>query len=411
MALRRLAQQQLVGARTVIDMLDPQQPVLDSEVAQVLAERDVLAATLQVLGAVGRLDAQHLALNVPIYDPPGHFDAVHEQWIGTAPPSAGAWRAPRWGAAARRPGCLRPGPASGTPRLVTIRQACSAMLGGAAGRDAARRDEGVCCSMSGSVGLPAIPSYVTITKNETQYATKFAKTDPQTAAALAYFQKTASALTTPDALLKNYRALQVVLGAFNMSDQIGNTAILKKLMTQDPTSSSSLAQQMANPDYLRFAKAMSTWNPPPFSDASNVSAVVSGYTNTQYEQSEGNQIPGMQQALYFTRMIGSVKTVPQLMSDSNLLNVVLNGLNLPQQFGLLDYDQQVQILTKAVDFSKFSDPKFVSGYAEKYLISQAGTSSGSQAPSILTAFGDASGNDLLSTLAGAPSGVMMSFTV
>jgi hypothetical protein len=130
--------------------------------------------------------------------------------------------------------------------------------------------------MSDSVGgLSAVSLYVQVAKNEPAEVTQFEGYDAATKTEAAWFQKQAPTLTTPDALLKDYRSLQVVLSAFNMSADIGDTALLKQLMTQDPTASSSLAQRSGNPDFLRFAQQMSTWQPPPLSNPTSVAAIVS----------------------------------------------------------------------------------------------------------------------------------------
>ena len=221
--------------------------------------------------------------------------------------------------------------------------------------------------MSGIGGLPPIPVYLAIEKNEQQYAARVEKTDAPTQSNIAYFQSVAPKLTSPQALLGNYRALEVVLGAFGLGSAINETGILKDLMTQNPADPTSLAQQSANPLYLRFAQFLSRWNPPPFSDPKTIQTIISQYQLNQFEQNEGNQIPGMQQALYFTRTIGTITSIDQLMADPTLLNVVETVTNQPQQFGLLDFNQQVAILSKAVDLSKFKNPAYIQKYVEQYL--------------------------------------------
>ncbi len=266
--------------------------------------------------------------------------------------------------------------------------------------------------MSGSIGgLSAGTLYSLVSKDEQSYVTKFEGYDPTTKAAIASFQKEAPKITSPDALLKNYQALQVVLGAFGMSSMIGDTAMLKQLMTQDPTSSSSLAQQLGNPSYQRFAKYMSQWNPPPLSDSSTVSVIVNQYATNAFETSEDNQSPGLQAALYFKRSVSSVTNINQLMSDSTLTTVVRVAAGLPTAFGELDYSQQVPILSKAVDVSKLGNPHYVDTLVQQYLAQNTDTGS-TNATGIVSLFGDAaSPTDLLGTIfsgSDASSGSLLS---
>lgn len=246
--------------------------------------------------------------------------------------------------------------------------------------------------MSGISGLPIIPMYETYSKNETKYADAAAKTNPATQTAVSYFEQNAASITTPAALLKNYRVLQVVLGAFGMSGMINEQGILKQLLTQNPTAKNSLVQQMANPAYLQFAEVMANWNPPALSNPKTVASIVQNYATNQFEVGANQQMPGMQAALYFNRNIGSVTTIPELMSDSTLLGVVQTALGLPMQFGLLSYSQQVSILTQQVDLTKFQSPSYVNQFVQKFLVmnQESGGSSATTNP-LVNLIGGSSG--------------------
>lgn len=81
-ALEGVQQEELVGQRTVLDVLDAEQELLDARVSLVQAERDETVARFELIAAVGSLTAQDLALDVDIYDPSRHYDDVKDQWWG-----------------------------------------------------------------------------------------------------------------------------------------------------------------------------------------------------------------------------------------------------------------------------------------------------------------------------------------
>jgi TolC family type I secretion outer membrane protein len=81
-ALDGVRQEQQVGLRTVLDVLDAQQEVLNSQVSLVVARRDSIVAAYQTLGAVGTLTAAHLELPVELYDPEKHYREVRNKWWG-----------------------------------------------------------------------------------------------------------------------------------------------------------------------------------------------------------------------------------------------------------------------------------------------------------------------------------------
>jgi len=83
-ALEGVQREAEVGARTVLDVLDAEQELLDARVSLVTAQRDQLVATLQVLSSIGRLTAENIDLNVTIYDAEGHYDDVEGKFFGSS---------------------------------------------------------------------------------------------------------------------------------------------------------------------------------------------------------------------------------------------------------------------------------------------------------------------------------------
>ena len=83
-ALEGVQQEALVGARTVLDVLDAEQELLDARVGLVQAQRDEVVAGFQVLSAVGQLTARDLGLPVEYLDFDSHYDEVRNLWWGTS---------------------------------------------------------------------------------------------------------------------------------------------------------------------------------------------------------------------------------------------------------------------------------------------------------------------------------------
>jgi hypothetical protein len=267
--------------------------------------------------------------------------------------------------------------------------------------------------MSGSALLPPIPLYLNYASNEAADATQAAKSSAETQSLIAHFQASAASIATPKQLLSDYKSLSVVLGAFGLSNQINNTALLNKLLTQNPSAKGSLASQLGS-KYVEFAQAFSSWNTgagagaSPFAQASDRASLIASYQINNFEASVGSQAPGLQNALYFTRNIGSVKTITQLQSDPTLLAVAVTSAGLPlTDFQELGFAQQTQILTSKINLSQFQNPAAVKRLAEQYLVAQqSSASAGTQAVtpgSVLSLFGgsDTTGNSLLTILTAA----------
>jgi len=81
-ALDGVRQEAAVGSRTTLDVLDAEQELLDSRVNLVRAERNQYVAGFSLLGALGRLNAVSLDLDVELYDPKEYYSDVRWKYLG-----------------------------------------------------------------------------------------------------------------------------------------------------------------------------------------------------------------------------------------------------------------------------------------------------------------------------------------
>lgn len=86
-ALNGVREEEKVGQRTTLDVLDAQRELLNSQIGLVSALRDRVVAEYSLYAAIGRMDAQTLGLSVPYYDPVEHYDIVKNKWFGLRPPT------------------------------------------------------------------------------------------------------------------------------------------------------------------------------------------------------------------------------------------------------------------------------------------------------------------------------------
>lgn len=86
LALNGVIEEQRVGQRTTLDVLNQQTTLITARSNLVNAERSRVVGSFQLVAAVGRLDVQHLKLKVTTYDPAEHYEAVRDKWIGMRTP-------------------------------------------------------------------------------------------------------------------------------------------------------------------------------------------------------------------------------------------------------------------------------------------------------------------------------------
>lgn len=83
-ALEGVIQESRVGSRTVLDVLDSEQELLNAKVQLVQSQRDEVVAAFQLTSATGQLTALKLGLPVEVYDPTVNYAETRGRWWGTS---------------------------------------------------------------------------------------------------------------------------------------------------------------------------------------------------------------------------------------------------------------------------------------------------------------------------------------
>jgi outer membrane protein len=80
-ALAGVREEERVGQRTLLDVLNAEQELLNAEVNLVTDQRNLLVASYTVLSSIGRLNAQELGVATLVYDPEAHYQDVRRKWF------------------------------------------------------------------------------------------------------------------------------------------------------------------------------------------------------------------------------------------------------------------------------------------------------------------------------------------
>ena len=83
-ALAGVREEERVGQRTLLDVLNAEQELLNSEVQLVSTRRNLVVNSYTVVAAVGRLDALATGVVSPIYDPEQNYKEVRNEWFSTS---------------------------------------------------------------------------------------------------------------------------------------------------------------------------------------------------------------------------------------------------------------------------------------------------------------------------------------
>jgi len=81
-ALEGVREEERVGQRTILDVLNSEQQNLNAQVNLVSFQRDLVVASYGVLAFEGRLTASDIALEAELYDPTRYYGEVKDAWFG-----------------------------------------------------------------------------------------------------------------------------------------------------------------------------------------------------------------------------------------------------------------------------------------------------------------------------------------
>jgi outer membrane protein len=81
-ALQGVREEEKVGQRTILDVLNSEQQYLNAQVNLVSFQRDLVVTSYGVLASEGRLTAYDIALQAELYDPARYYGEVKDAWYG-----------------------------------------------------------------------------------------------------------------------------------------------------------------------------------------------------------------------------------------------------------------------------------------------------------------------------------------
>ncbi len=218
-------------------------------------------------------------------------------------------------------------------------------------------------------------TYLAIEANLSHYQSMTAA-DPTVKASTAYYQANIGNVSSISQFVSNYRLLSYAMNAYGLGDQVSNKALITKVLQQGTSSSTALANTLENPNWKKFAEAFdfsATGTSAPNSSAS-VATTVADYKETQLEEAQGQQDPGVQLALYFQREAPTIKNGYNILGDQNLMEVVQTAYNLPPTVSASEIDKEATTIENLVPTSTLTDPtkltqlieKFTAAYDTKY---------------------------------------------
>ena len=167
-----------------------------------------------------------------------------------------------------------------------------------------------------------------------------------------YFKENISKVQSAEDLVADRTLLKVALEAFGLGEDINNKFFIRKVLEDGTSADDALANKLSDKRYLEFSKAFGfgETSPPNTTQSDFGSKITSSFTERQFEVAIGDQNEDFRLALGIERDLTEIanKDLSEdtlwftVMGNPPLRQVFETAFNLPDSFGTIDLDKQLE---------------------------------------------------------------------
>lgn len=193
---------------------------------------------------------------------------------------------------------------------------------------------------------------------------------PQIANTITAFKTAVANATSIQNALLNPDVQQVLLTANGLSNYIGETALVQKVLLSDPSDPNSLVNQMNDPTFL---STVQTYNfaQNGLAELQNpqvVSTLTNAYAEVQWRQGLDQATPGLANALTFLSQASSITSANDVLSNDTNFQVITTALGIPEDIVFQDQSAQESAITSKLDISQLQNRNYVTSLTDQYLL-------------------------------------------
>ena len=180
--------------------------------------------------------------------------------------------------------------------------------------------------------------------------------------------------------------ITVTLDGLNLkfSDAKGRGSATSFAWTANPDNTLSDPTAQPPQDIVAGAAAQPEIGGPNVTSPTFINQVVQMYTQAQFEQVLGNSSNTLREAEYAQHELPKITNWYSVIANPPLANVIQTVLGLPSSFGMVDVDQQVQVLSSRMNIKDFQDPAKLSKLLDQFVgLSSAQSQDPSQNSAVL----------------------------
>jgi hypothetical protein len=199
-----------------------------------------------------------------------------------------------------------------------------------------------------------------------------------------YFRANIGKIKTAEDLVKDRRLLKVALGAFGLDADLSNKAFIQKVMSDDTSSATALANKLSDKQYLKLAVAFGFGSGTPKTATTGFAdTIITAYRTRGFETAVGDQDGDLRLALNAQREVTALAggtssdTVKwyTILGNTAMKQVFTKALGLPSSISSADLDAQLAAFQDGAEklfgestVSQFSDPTKMEGLVRRFLV-------------------------------------------
>jgi len=201
----------------------------------------------------------------------------------------------------------------------------------------------------------------------------------------AYYREKIAKIDTAEQLVKDKRLLRITLQAFGLEDDVNNTFFIRKVLEGSTLDSKALANRLSDKRYTQLQNAFGfgDFAVPRNKISTFADGILGKWKARSFEVAVGTQSASIRLAMNAERELGALAKTGSaedtkwfaLMGQPPLRTIVETAFGLPQAFGVLDIDKQLETLkSKAQSLlgddtvSQLSDPEKLEKLIRIYLL-------------------------------------------
>ncbi len=242
---------------------------------------------------------------------------------------------------------------------------------------------GIGTTTANALGQNPVTALENAERNQTQDI-KATAAEPAVQRAINAFTQAVHSATTPQQLLDNPTALQVLLTANGLGTYTHYTALAQKALLLNTNDPASLANALSDTQWKSVAQTYDFANKglSIIQNPKVISTIANAYAEVTWRQSLDATTPGLSDALTFRQEASSITSVDQILGDPIMRTVVTTALGIPEQIAFQPLEAQEKAISSRVDISKFRNPQFVETFVQKYLLAARSQNTSTSTPSL-----------------------------